>query len=229
MMKKKLLLIATILSIFFLTVTIVNAETESMTINEKVRNTKYYSGTQTGFGPGSDFPLRTPVESSYVWISSVEPVKTVWTIYQPGLQPVYTFEKTVSYKQRITTGEHAGKWAVADEAVFTIPCFATKGDWLAKPVIYLEDGSTITGVSAENTQAKYIAFSITSSGDFFTNLFGSPWYFLNMRMPPLFWFPMIILWGPALFIGICYASPKISDAFIGGVSKLRESRRKWKN
>jgi len=179
------------------------------------------------WGPGSQLPLRSPNEPEYVWVSSVEPVKAVWTIYNPGMREITKLEHPVSLKQRIPSGEHAGKWGFADETAFTIPAFAEKGTWYAKYETHMADGSVQSGVSAENPNYKYISFSVTSSGDVITNLFGAPWYLFGMAMPPVFWFPLILLWGPAIFIGLCYISPWVSETFKKSIDRIQEARKKW--
>ncbi|MBS3748186.1 MAG: hypothetical protein KGY67_00615 [Candidatus Thermoplasmatota archaeon] len=224
-MNKKLLLLT--LSLFLFCSTSVIAEIDTTFEDGKTIENVYHSSTQTGFGPGSDVPVRTPVESGYSWVSSVEPVKATWKFYTPNFQLVYTIEKQVSFKQKIQSGEHAGKWAFADDAVFRIPAFAQKGNWLAKPEITLSDGSKISGVSADNPNAKYIAIPVTSSGNAINNLFTAPWYGLGFQFPPLFWFPLGILWIPALFVGIAFISPQISETLSDSFKKLKEARSKW--
>ena len=187
----------------------------------------YYGETIEGFGPGSEVSFRTPHESGYVWIDPIEPTKATWKIYQPGLRPFLTIEKELTFKKKMTTGEHIGMWAFADTATFIVPAFAETGTWLAKPEITMADGSIRQGVSAENPDIKYIAFPVVG-GDPITNLFGSPWYLAGWKMPPVFWFPLVLIWGPALFIGICYASPKVSEVFINGIGRLKGARSKWK-
>lgn len=225
MMNKKLLLLT--LSLFLFCSTVASAELDTRVEDGTIINDVYYSSTQTGFSPGSEVPVRTPVESGYSWISSVEPVKATWKFYTPNLELVYTIEKPLSFKQRIPSGEYAGKWAFADDAVFTIPAFSQKGNWLAKPEITLTDGSTISGVSADNPNAKYIAIPITSSGDGISNFFTAPWYGFGIQFPPLFWFPLSIFWIPALFVGIAFISPQISETLANSFTKLKEARNKW--
>lgn len=200
---------------------------EGTTVGEIYYPTVFFGETIEGFGPGSEVPLRTPVESEYVWIDAVEPQKATWTFYKPGLRSILTIEKEITYKKQITSGEYAGMWAFADTATFTVPALADVGSWLAKPEITMKDGTVRQGVSAESPTAIYIAFSVIS-GDPFTNLFEAPWYLFNIQMPPLFWFPLILVWGPALFIGICYASPRISETLKRGLDRLSEARSKWK-
>jgi len=232
MRTKKWLLVAISLTFFFLLAQTAIATTsigvekgyDTQTIEG---NQVIFTDSQTSFGPGSQVPMRTPVEGEYYWVSSVEPVKARWTFYSPGFKQVYQMEKQLSLKQRISSGEHAGKWAYADETAFTIPAFAEKGTWIAKPEVVMADGSVHSGASAEEPNIKYVGFPVTSSGGWVENLFGAPWYALNIQMPPVFWFPLILLWGPALFIGICYISPQVSETFKRGITRLQEARKKW--
>lgn len=153
------------------------------------------------YGPGSDAPLSSPIESGYVWISSVEPIKAKWTIYDPTVHYVTTIEHVPAIKIQITSGEHTGKWGFGDRSSFTLPAFATKGTWLAKCEYIMADQSTFSpGISAE-TDAMYQGIPCTLPGswaDFFT----CPWYFLGWKAPAMFWFPFGPVWGILLFLGV---------------------------
>lgn len=152
------------------------------------------------FGAGSDIPLGDPFESGYVWIDVVEPIKAKWTIYDPMFHHITTVEHPPTIKQKITEGEHAGKWAYGDRAAFTLPSFSSKGTWLAKIDYEMADGTSRSGGSAVDPDIKYIGFPCTSSGDMFGNIFIYPWYLAGMKMPAYFWFPLAFFWLPALFI-----------------------------
>ena len=52
----------------------------------EISDVKITSGLQ--IGAGSSYPLLSPLESNYVWVTSVEPVKVKWTIYDPGMHLV---------------------------------------------------------------------------------------------------------------------------------------------
>jgi len=232
--QKKLILTILLLFSFVISQTAIASAMSSTQLQEGTATGEmfypatFYSATESqGFGPGSEVPFRTPMESGYLWKDSVEPLKVVWTFYQPGLRPIYTMEKDLTYKKQITEGTDTGKWVFADTATFTVPALAETGTWLAKSEIKMADGTVRQGVSAENSQSIYIAFPV-EGGDPITNLFGAPWYFFNMKMPPLFWFPLILVWGPALFIAICFISPRVSETFKRGFGRLGEARSKWK-
>jgi len=144
-----------------------------------------------------------------------------WTIYTPHFQEVTKLEHPPSTKTRVE-----GKWGWADKTAFTIPAFAEKGTWAAGCEVTFTDGTKQTIMFGDG-QYLYVGIPVTSSGDLLTNLFGAPWYLLGMKMPPVFWFPLILLWGPALFIGICYISPQISETFKKGIDRIQEARQKW--
>ena len=168
---------------------------------ESVKLTNAEMNAVIEFGPGSDIPLSSPFESGYVWISTVEPVKAKWTIYDPGMHQITVIEHIPAIKQRITTGEHAGKWAFGDSTSFTLPAFASKGAWLAKCDYVMADGSILPlPISAEDSNIKYIAMPCTLPGDWFGNIFLYPQYFFGMKMPALIWMPFAFFWIPALFI-----------------------------
>ena len=114
---------------------------------------------------------------------------------------VTTIEHIPSVKQKLTTGEHAGKWAYADRSAFTIPAFASKGTWIAKCDYIMADGSTdARPISAEDSDIRYQAIPCTLPGDWFGNVFLYPWYLVGIKMPALFWFPLALFWLPAMFI-----------------------------
>lgn len=154
------------------------------------------------YGPGSDCPLSSPIEAGYGWVSAVEPVKAVWTIYDPNMHYVTTITHIPTFKQKITSGEHVGKWSYGDRSSFTLPAFATKGTWLAKCEYEMADGSrSAPPISAVNPEFIYQGVPCTASGswlDFFT----CPWYFLGWKAPAYVWFPFAFGWVPLLGLGI---------------------------
>jgi len=202
------------------------------TIPTAVKMTKVgLTESQIKYGPGSEVPLRTPIERNYVWIVSVEPIKVRWTYYDPLMHRVYTEEHPPTLKNKITSGEHAGKWAVADMTAFTIPAFATKGNWYAKPEIILANGQIMEGVSAENPEAIYITFPVTESGTIWDNLFNAPWYAFGIKFPAIFWFPLSLFWIPGVFVVICaiftHSITGFVDVIKGAIRAGREARRRW--
>ena len=167
------------------------------------------------YGPGSDAPLSSPIESQYVWLSVVEPVKARWTVYDPGMHQITTIEHIPTIKQKITTGEHAGKWAFGDRSAFTLPAFAPKGTWIAKCDYVLADGSIVSPpISAEDPNIRYLGIPCTLPGDWFGNVFLYPWYLAGAKMPALFWFPLALFWLPALFILILIVWTRSVKGFV---------------
>lgn len=166
------------------------------------------------YGPGSDCPLQSPIESRYVWISTVEPVKAKWTVYDPGMHYVTTIEHIPTMKQQITSGEHEGKWAFGDRSSFTLPAFASKGTWLAKCEYVMADGSTMSPPISAETDAIYMGIPCTQPGswaDFFT----CPWYFFGWKAPPLIWFPFAFIWIPLLLLGVLLVWTKSISGVVG--------------
>lgn len=154
------------------------------------------------FGPGSDCPLKVPIESGYAYIYNVEPVKAKWTIYDPSFHYVTTIEHVPALKQKITSGEHAGKWLVADKTAFTLPAFAEKGTWYARCTFQLADSSESTPpVSAEEPEIEWIGIPCTLPGSW-TDFFTCSWYFFGWKAPAMFWFPFGFIWVPLLILGI---------------------------
>lgn len=183
------------------------------------------------FGPGSDCPLSSPSEPQYSWISTVEPVKAKWSVYDPGMHLVTTIEHVPSVKFKITTGELAGKWAFGDGTSFTLPAFASKGTWLAKCEYIMADGSTSSPpISAEHPEYLFQGIPCTLPGDMVGNIFSYPWYLAGMKMPAIFWFPLIIFWAPAVFILVCLVFTRSITGFVdvvrGAVHAGREAARK---
>lgn len=173
------------------------------------------------FGPGSDVPVRDPFESGVVWLSNVEPVKAKWHIYDPGMHLVTTMEHVPSIKQRGSwqVDSRTFTWAFGDTASFTLPAFAAKGTWIAKCEYTMADGSTYSG-------SGLLGIPCTLPGDLIGNIFSYPWYLAGMKMPAIFWFPLIIFWAPALFILVCIVFTKSITGFVGVVRGAVSAGRK---
>lgn len=178
-------------------------------------------------GAGSDYPLYSPIESNYVWVTSVEPVKVKWTIYDPGLHQVTVIEKKPAIKY-----QEIGKWYVADRSVFTLPAFAQVGTWLATCEFILADGTSFSGISAENPNVIYLGIPCSDSGGILENIFVYPWYFLGMKMPAYFWIPGFILWVPLVYIGVCMVFSRSIGGFVdmtrATIKAAKEARGKKK-
>jgi hypothetical protein len=216
MKSNKWLKLVITLSLFFLLTQTVLAVTITDSDTLEISDVQYTSST--GFGPGSSIPLSAPVDVGYVYITSKEPVQVTWTIYAPGFKEVTTLTHPPS-----TKGQQDGQWYFADNTAFVVPAFAEKGTWICSLDVKFSDGSSGSVGFGDYT---YLGFPVTSSGDIFTNLFGAPWYLSGIMMPPIFWFPLIILWGPALFIGICFIFPQLAETFKKGISRVQGARGK---
>lgn len=219
MRKNKWLLLAISLTFFFLLAQ--TALATQITETDAVQITDAEMLTGSGFGPGSSYPLFAPNKIGYVYVTSKEPMEITWTIYNPGFVEVTKISHTPSTKIQDGT-----QWQWADKTAFVIPAFAKVGTWLAGCEVTFVDGSKATVMFGDNGEFLYIGIPVDNSGDWLTNLFGAPWlYFNNVKMPPVFWFPLCLVWGPLLFIGICFASPKTAELFRRGLAKLQEARR----
>lgn len=183
------------------------------------------------FGPGSEILVYDPIDSEgthLVFVSNREPIEAVWKVYTPSLQKVYENSHVPSFKQSgsFEVGGQIYRWAFADEWAWTVPAFAEMGDWLLSPSYKMSDGGTQSGAYT------YYAVPITQGGDAWTNLFGAPWYLAGFEMPPLFWFPLCLLWIPALFIIISAIYVRSISGFVlvlrGIRDSTREARGKWK-
>ena len=219
MRKNKWLLLAISLTFFFLLAQ--TALGVQLTQSDTVQATDAELLTGSGFGPGSSFPLFAPNNIGYVYVTSKEPMRVTWTIFDPGYVEFTKLEHMPSTKYQEGTS-----WHWADKTAFVIPAFAEKGTWLAGCDVTFVDGSKATVMFGDNGEYLYIGIPVDDSGDWFRNLFGAPWYFLGVPLVPVFWFPLGLLWGPALFIGICYISPSIAETFKGGLSRLQKARGK---
>ena len=223
-------LIASIFFFFFIASAITVSATTANLQSAELQEIGLTS-SEMAFGPGSDIPIQSPLETGYVWISSVEPNVCRWKIYDPSFHLIYTFEHPPALKKKITQGDYAGKWAFADSASFTVPAFAKKGNWLAKPEFVLADGTIVEGVSAENPEARYLALPVTLSGSVIDNIFVAPNYFFGIKFPALFWFPLCLLWIPALIVLVAIIYTRsISgavDLFKSMVRATREAKKEW--
>lgn len=179
------------------------------------------------FGPGSEAPLYSPFEAGYAWVCDVEPVKAVWHIYDPVFHLVTKIEHTPSMKSQQASGE----WHFADRSAFTIPAFASKGNWLAKCVFHMADGTTLTLGSAENPEVVYMAYPVTKD-DLFASIFTAPWFLFGMGFPPLFFVPGFILWVPLLYIAFCAIFSRSIGGFVDmtkqALSEGRKARGQFK-
>ncbi len=224
-------LLATIFLFFFTVAGAIAVSAQTQSLQSVELQDVGFTSSDMAFGPGSDIPLQCPLETGYAWISSVEPNVARWKIYDPTFHLIYTFEHPPAFKKKITQGEYAGKWAFADSTSFTVPAFAKKGSWLAKPEFVLADGTVVEGVSAENPEAKYLALPVTLSGSVIDNIFIAPNYFFGIKFPALFWFPLSLLWIPALIVLVAIIYTRsISgavDLFKGMARATREAKKEW--
>lgn len=219
MRTKKWLILAISLTFFFLASQMALGAQTEITETTRVTDAELLSGSS--FGPGSSFPLFAPNNIGYVYVTSKEPVKVTWTIYDPGYSELTKIEHVPSTKYQDGTN-----WRWADKTSFIIPAFAEKGTWLASCEVQFVDGSRATVMFGDEGEYLYIGIPVDSSGDLATNFFGAPWYFFGIQMPPLFWFPLIILWGPALFIGICFIFPQVAETFEKAIARVKGARKR---
>lgn len=218
MQKNKWLLLAISLTFFFLLAQ--TALATQITETDAVQITDAEMLTGSGFGPGSSYPLFAPNKIGYAYVTSKEPMEITWTIYNPGFVEVTKISHVPSTKIQDGT-----QWQWADKTAFVIPAFAKVGTWLAGCEVTFVDGSKATVMFGDSGEFLYIGIPVDNSGNWVTNLFGAPWYLNGAKMPPVFWLPLGFLWAPALFIGICFISPKIAETFRRGLAKLQEARR----
>lgn len=172
-------------------------------------------------GPGSEAPLYSPFESGYVWVSTVEPVKASWSIYDPYFHLMFKVEHVPTIKRLQTDGS----WHFGDRSAFTIPAFATKGDWLAKCEYTFADGTKQTLGSAENTDIVYLAYPVTRD-DWFASFFTAPFVWFGWVGPSIFIFPLIFLWVPLIWIIICAIYTKSIGGFVKMTKGAFEAGRK---
>ena len=179
------------------------------------------------YGPGSKAPLFSPIETEYAWVSNVEPQTVTWTIYNPYVQEITKIKHTPSIKKQQTDGS----WIFGDRTAFTIPAFASKGNWLASCEFEFVDGTTFQGLSADNPNVYYLAIPVTRE-DWIASIFTAPWYFLGFSLPAYFWFPGFIIWVPILYIIICAMLSRSIGGFVdvtrSAVSAARKARGKKK-
>jgi len=175
-------------------------------------------------GAGSDYPLLSPMESNYVWVTSSEPMKATWTIYDPSVHYVTTISHSLAVKY-----QQGSDWYFADRAVFTFPAFAQKGKWLASCEFELADGTRFSGVSAENPNSIFLGIQCSDSGDPLSNFFIYPWYLFGHKMPAMFWIPgfFIWIWPVIVLFAMLFnrAFPTIVDSFRSMTDTARKSVR----
>ena len=174
-------------------------------------------------GPGSTYPIMSPIESNYVWVSSVEPTKAIWKIYDPHMHLITTITHIPSVKYQHTDGN----WHFTDSSAFTLPAFAQKGTWLAECSFQLADGSIqYRPISAEDSNVRYLGIPCTAEGDIFGNIFLYPWYLFGTEMPAYFWFPGVILWLPLAWIAFCAIFSRSIGGFVDMTKQMLDSGRK---
>lgn len=179
-------------------------------------------------GPGSNIPFYDPIANNEqrVWLSNVEPSTATWSFYDPNLIRVYEETHTVSIKEQgpFNVNGNTYQWVFADRTTFTVPAFAKQGTWIAMVTYTYTDGSSMS--SSTNYGAE------VSGSDVIGSLFVAPWYFFNMKMPPLFWFPGILLWLPAILVIVSAIFTRTFGGFVtiikGAVDAGREARGSWK-
>lgn len=195
----------------------------STTTTSSVKLSETAISSQIELGPGSSYPLMSPIESNYVWVFNIEPLKAVWTIYDPTMHQVTVIEHIPSVKYQHTDGN----WHFTDSSSFTLPAFAQKGTWLATCSYRMADGSLQSRpISAEDTNIIYLGIPCTIEGDIFGNIFLYPWYAFGAKMPAYFWFPGVILWFPLLWIAFCAIFSRSIGGFVDMTKQMLDSGRK---
>ena len=221
MHKRKALLLSLVLFIFLSSF----ASAVDITLDDDLSETDIQAGLT--FGPGSKVPLFCPIYPGAAWTGATsEPKIARWTIYDPYIREVTTFEHVPSYKQQIS-----GKWDFADRTAFTIPAFASKGTWLASVEFEFEDGTKFQGYFGDTPNIIYQSIVVTQE-DWFASMFTAPWYFLGFSLPAYFWFPGFIIWVPILYIIICAMLSRSIGGFVdvtrSAASAARKARGKKK-
>lgn len=179
------------------------------------------------FGPGSTVPLRDPPEPGSAWLSNTEPMKGIWTIYDPTMHKIYTMEEAVSYKQKGSFQGGDGSyytWMWFHQDTFTLPAFAERGNWYAFASYEMANGMEIDGY------AYYMP--VTKGGTILGTIFSYPNYLFGMKFPALFWIPGVFLWLPgAIIIGCAIYARSIKGIIIvfkGARKATREAREEWR-
>ena len=174
-------------------------------------------------GPGSTYPIMSPIESNYVWVSPIEPAKAIWNIYDPQMHLVFTITHVPSVKYQHTDNN----WHFTDSSAFTFPAFAQKGTWLATCDYQMVDGSIQSRpISAEDPNIRYLGIPCTAEGDIFGNIFLYPWYAFGVQMPAFFWFPGCIIWIPLVWIGFCAIFSRSIGGFVDMTKQMLDSAKK---
>jgi len=187
--------------------------------------------TSMSWGPGSEIPVYDPVDESHnkvIFVSNIEPMQVTWKIYDPSMHKIGEDTHTPSFKRQGSweVGGHIYQWAFADQWAFTVPAFATKGNWLLSPSYKMADGTIQQGAY------QYYAVPITVD-DLAASLFSAPFYLMGFRMPaPLFWM-LGLIWIPALFIVICAVFTKSATGFVRVIkaakNEAKSARAEWKS
>ena len=194
-----------------------------------------FTASDFNFKPGSEIPLWDPIAEidgkivRVAWLSNVEPVEATWTFYDPSLHKVHEIHHVPALKKQGSfTGSDGSTytWLFADSASFTIPCFAGKGNWWASPSYKMADTTTMKGAY------DYYGMPVTDGGNIIDNWFFAPWYALGIQFPALFWFPLCLLWIPAIFVIGCIIFTKSAGGFIrvlsGAKAAAKEARGEYR-
>lgn len=212
-MHKKTVISVLLLVAIFSTFSIVSASDISTV---KVSEAEITAGSS--FGAGSDYPLMTPMDVGYLHVSTREPSKIIWTVYDPGFHEVTKIEHSPS-----TKFQDGGNWLFGDKTMFTLPSFAAKGNWVASCTVVYVDGT-----SSDISWDGYIYQGIPcgDSGEILQNLFIYPWYFFGAKIPAYFWFPGVLLWFPIAWYGFSIAFNKFFPDFVDSIRSVTDTARR---
>ena len=212
-MHKKTVIGVLLLVAIFSTFSIVSASDISTV---KVSDSEIAAGSS--FGAGSSYPLMTPMDTGYVHVSTKEPVKIIWTIYDPSFHEVTKIEHTPSTKY-----QDGGEWLFADKTTFVLPAFAAKGSWAASCKVIFSDDT-----SQDISWDGYIYQGIPcgDSGDVLSNIFVYPWYMFGWMIPSMFWFPGVLLWFPLAWYGLAIMFNRFFPDFMESVRSVIGTARK---
>lgn len=176
---------------------------------------------ESSFGAGSDYPLMAPSETGMAYRWSIQPVKMIWTIYDPGFHQITTLEHPPS-----TVFQDGNDWIFADKTMFTLPSFAQVGTWAASCKVVFANG---TSSEIEWDGYMYQGIPCGNSGDIIGNFFIYPWYFFGWKAPAYFWFPLMIFWGPvaAVFMlaGLARVFPTTAEIIRDSLDRFRKTAR----
>ena len=185
--------------------------------------------TSMKWGPGSEIPVYDPVDENYnkvIFVSNIEPMQVTWKIYDPSMHKIGEDTHTPSFKRQGSweVGGQIYQWAFADQWAFTVPAFASKGNWLLSPSYKMADGTIQQGAY------QYYAVPVTVD-DTFASIFTAPWYVMGAKLPPIFW-TLAILWIPGAFIVGCALVTKSATGVVvvvkGARDAVRSARAEWK-